>query len=341
MTAIRKVVISAFGDASNVNLANDTLPPPPPNQVQCKVLYSGFGGSDINMRLGRYPFQKAAPLTPGYCFVGRVTTNGPSSSKFSPGDLVACLSVYDGQSTFVNMPEQYLVPVPAGLDLPQATALILDWNTAYCMVFHSANVSGGQKVFVHGCSGAVGYALLALCKLQGAEVYGTCSEKNFERIRALGATPFTYQNKDWIPAMQGLGGADAVFDALGFESWDESYSILSPSGKLLGYGGNLRNLTGKPGEGSVVWPTMKLLGRNLAFWSGRSTTFYYIDRNQKTFEPDLQALFELAGEGKIDVVVKKIFEMDDIREAHRMFGRMEGVGSFVIRLGGEEEVEGV
>ncbi|KAL9597510.1 MAG: hypothetical protein Q9219_005092 [cf. Caloplaca sp. 3 TL-2023] len=332
MTAIRKVVISAFGDISNVNVVDDTLPPPPSKNVQIKPIYSGFNGADINMRLGKYPLQRKAPLTPGYCFVGHVVANGPSASKFNVGDLVSCLSVYEGEATLVNMPEQFLIPVPDGLDPQKATALILDWNTAYGMVYHSAKVSAGKKVFVHGCSGAVGYALLVLCKLQGADVYGTCSEKNFDRIKALGATPFTYTDKDWISQMKELGGADAVFDALGFESWDESYSILSPTGILLGYGGNLKNLTGKEGQGSVLWPTAKLLGRNLALWCGKRTTFYYIDRNQKTFEPDLKALFGLLGGGKIDVVIKKVFAMEDIQEAHRMFNKTDGVGSFLIKV---------
>ena len=285
------------------------------------------------MRLGRYPLQKKAPLTPGYCFVGHVVENGSSASKFKVGDTVACLSVYDAHATMVNMLEKYLVAVPSGLDAQKACPLILDWNTAYGMVFHSAKVSAAQRVFIHGCSGAVGYALLVLCKLQGADVSGTCSEKNFDRIKALGATPFTYQNKDWIAAMQKVGGADAVFDALGFESWDESYSILSSTGRLLGYGGNLKNLTGQEPTGSWWWPALRLLSWNLIFWSRKKTTFYYIDRNQKTFEPDLKALYALASEGKIEVLVKKVFGMEDIQEAHRMFNRTEGIGSFLIRVG--------
>jgi NADPH:quinone reductase-like Zn-dependent oxidoreductase len=44
--------------------------------------------------------------------------------------------------------------------------------------------------------------------------------------------------------MQGTGGMDAVFDPLGFESWDESYSILREGGVLVGYGLNLPALSG-------------------------------------------------------------------------------------------------
>lgn len=87
MTTIRRVLISGHGDASNVKVISDTIPPPGKNEVQVNVIYSGFSGADINMRLGVYPQQKTAPLHPGYCFVGRVATHGRKSTHFKPGDL--------------------------------------------------------------------------------------------------------------------------------------------------------------------------------------------------------------------------------------------------------------
>ena len=39
----------------------------------------------------------------------------------------------------------------------------------------------------------------------------------------LGAVSFDYSNKNWITAMQEPGGVDAVFDPLGFESFDERF----------------------------------------------------------------------------------------------------------------------
>lgn len=271
-TPSRKVVITALGDVSNLSIVRTTIPDPPKDHVQVRTFYSGFSRTDINMRLGRYPMQKQAPLTPGYSLVGEVVKNGPSCSQFRLGDIVACLTVYDAQSDYANLPQRYLIPVPEGTDLQQATALIADWSTAYGLAINTGKVSSGQKVFVHGISGAIGYATMVLCQRQGAEVYGTCSEKNFAAIERLGATPFTYTGKDWIRSIKSLGGADVVFDPLGFESWDESYSILSPTGHLLGYGGNLATLTGQA-ERSVLWPTIKLLAKNISF-SGKKTTFF-------------------------------------------------------------------
>jgi synaptic vesicle membrane protein VAT-1 len=67
------------------------------------------------MRRGTYPFQKKAPLAPGYSVVGKVRAMGQGNSRFQVGDRVACLSKYDGQEV-INLPERYLVPVPGGAD---------------------------------------------------------------------------------------------------------------------------------------------------------------------------------------------------------------------------------
>jgi NADPH:quinone reductase-like Zn-dependent oxidoreductase len=92
------------------------------------------------------------------------------------------------------------------------------------MLHHTADVKSGQRIFIHGLSGAVGGALLSLGQIQGAQVFGTASSTKHEELRKLGAVPFDYSNKNWITAMQELGGVDAVFDPLGFESFDESFS---------------------------------------------------------------------------------------------------------------------
>ncbi|KAF7509318.1 hypothetical protein GJ744_008212 [Endocarpon pusillum] len=335
---MRKVVISEFGDVSKVNVVDAQISDPPAGQVQVKVIYAGFSGADVNMRLGTYPMQRKSPLTPGYCLVGKVAVNGKSCTNFQPGTLIGCLSIYDAEAELVNLPEKYLVPIPSGLELQAATALILDWNTAYGMVMHAARVSSGQKIFVHGMSGAVGYAVTVLAQLQGAHVYGTASEKNHVLIRKMGATPFTYSNKNWINQMNELGGADAVFDALGFESWDESYSILRPDGGILvGYGGNLNSLNGQAPR-SIIYPTLKLLARNyLKFWSGKRTKFYYISRDRSSFIPDLNALFDLLGRGKISVPIKVVYPLEEIQEAHRSWGKAAGIGSLLINVAGDEK----
>jgi len=337
-TQIRKAVISAFGDVSNVSVVDATLPDPSSGEVQVRVIYSGFSGADINMRLGRYPFQRAAPLTPGYCLVGTVERIGSpeTTSKFKVGDVVTSLTIYDSEATLANVPEKYVFAVPKSVSAQSATALVLDWNTAYGMVIHTAKVERGQRVFVHGVSGAVGYAIAALSRLQGAEVFGTASESKHSMLAELGITAFSYNDKRWMLEMGKVGGAHAVFDALGYESYDESYEILSQEGGVLvGYGGNQGTLTTGGEPRSIIWPVIKLLLRNLMFWSNKRTRFYYIDRDQKTFVPNIEALFKLAEAGKVTVPIKKVFDLEDIQDAHREWSKCPGIGSLLVKVSDE------
>ena len=212
MSKIRKVLITEFGDESKLAIVEADLPDPVAGEVQLAVEYSIVSGSDVNMRRGTYPFQKKAPLTPGYSVLGKVRLNGKGCSRFKVGDRVACLSKYEGQAELVNLPEAFLVRVPDQADPKAAVALVLDWVTAYELLHRAAHVRTGQKIFVHGLSGGVGGALLSLAAIQGVQVFGTAAGGKHEELRKLGAVPFAYSNKKWINAIQDLGGVDAVFE---------------------------------------------------------------------------------------------------------------------------------
>jgi len=331
MSKMKKVVITEFGDESKLAIVEADLPEPGAREVQLSVEYSIVSGSDVNMLRGTYPFQKKAPLTPGYSVLGKVRANGRGCSKFKVGDRVACLSKYEGQAELINLPERFLVRVPEGVDLKAAVALVLDWVTAYQMLHHAARIKSGQKIFVHGLSGAVGGALLSLGRIQGAQVLGTASPSKHDELRKLGAVVFDYSNKDWITTMQELGGVDAVFDPLGFESFDESYSVLKKGGILVAYGMNLPALTNTPRPPALP-AILKLLSKNLLFWSGKRTTFYGLSRRSKNFIPDLELLLSWLKSGKISVPIKATFRLEEIQKAHREYASSARMGSIVIAI---------
>ncbi|KAK1756777.1 protein indc11 [Echria macrotheca] len=354
MTSIRKAVITALSpthNPANLTITTTTLPSPTPSQAQLAVLYAGFSGADINMARGRYPLQRKAPLTPGYCLVGRVLTppSSSSSSEFKPGDTVAAVTVYDAQAERINVPTTHLVKVPdslAGNDLAlrQVTALALDWNTAFGMVYHTAreHVGPGKRVFVHGMSGAVGQGLVALCALRGAEVYGTASGRNHAALETQRGVKgvFDYRDKAWVEEVKRMGGVDVVFDPLGGASWDESYDVLRQGGMLVGYGQNQTSLDGKEGGHSPWWPLGKLILKGMVPFSGKKTAFYYIKPGSGECNEGLATLMDMLSEKKIEVPIKKVWDFTEegIREAHESWGKISGMGSLLIRVAGGEKV---
>jgi synaptic vesicle membrane protein VAT-1 len=192
MTTIRKVVVSRFGPPSALEVQSAIIPPPAKGEVQIRIAFAGFSGADIAMRLGKYPLQRSALLTLGYCFVGHILSSGPGCRiPRQEGTVVTAVSVYDAQAKRINIAEKYLIKVPDALSsndagLQQAVALSLDWSTAYGMVERAAEVKAGQRVFIHGLSGSVGNALMALCRLRGAIVYGTASPRNHAALQKKG-----------------------------------------------------------------------------------------------------------------------------------------------------------
>lgn len=209
---------------------------------------------------------------------------------------------------------------------------MLDWVTAYQMVVRSARVKRGQRVFIHGLSGGVGRGLLAIAKLQGADIYGTASPRNHFELKQLGATAYSYADKEWITAMHRLGGVDAVFDPLGFRSFDESYSVLRRGGILVAYGMNLRVLTNAPPRPAFP-ELLRVLSKNLKFWTGKRAVFYGVRRTSRYYLSDLKMLLDLLAEGKISVPIKRVFKLNEIREAHKAWAHSEGMGVIVIDVG--------
>ena len=207
---MKSVVISRKGGPEVLQLVDREPPTPGPGEVRVQVLATGVAYADVLMRNGLYLGVPPLPFAPGYDIVGVIESLGSNVSQAKAGDTVAALTVTGGYSQYIVLPETELTPVPSGLDPAEAVSLVLNYTTAYQMLHRTAQVKSGQRIFVHGLSGAVGQALLALGKIQGAEVFGTASRGKHEELRQSGAVPFDYSNKNWISAIKRNGLAPSV-----------------------------------------------------------------------------------------------------------------------------------
>lgn len=98
--------------------------------------------------------------------VGIIDKLGNKVSQFQTGQMVAALPIVGGYSEYVITSSDDLVPVPPGLDLPEAASLVLNYITAYQMLHRSAHIKAGERILINGnAAGGVGTALLQLGKL--------------------------------------------------------------------------------------------------------------------------------------------------------------------------------
>ena len=99
----------------------------------------------------------------------------------------------------------------------------------------------------------------------------------------------------------------------------------------MAYGMNLPALTKTPRRAALP-SILKLLAKNLLFWSGKRTNFFGLNRASKNFTPDLELLFGWLESGKISVPIKATFTLDEIQRAHREYASSARMGSIIIEV---------
>jgi NADPH:quinone reductase len=178
----------------------------------------------------------------GRDLTGVVAEIGPEVTRFKPGDRVwANNQGYDGrQGTFaeyVSVDERLLYPLPPGVDLHEAVAVLHSALTAVIGLFAKARVQEGETIFVNGGSGNVGTAVLQLAKASGARVIVTAgSEEKIHWCHELGADlVINYKTQDIEQAIRGFAstGVDIYWDATKAPEVERALSVIARRGRLI------------------------------------------------------------------------------------------------------------
>src|SRR6476646_1416607 len=148
-------------------------PQPGPGEVLIKVAAAGVNFIDIYYRLGQYNVE--LPYTPGDEAAGTVEAVGEGVTEFKPGDHVAHCQKMGSYAEYETVPASKLVPVPEGVDLKQAAAVMLQGITAHYLSHSTYPIQTGDTVLIHAGAGGVGQLLIQMAKMRGATVITTVS----------------------------------------------------------------------------------------------------------------------------------------------------------------------
>lgn len=195
---------------------------PGPRDIQIEILYCGVCHSDLHTVRNEWQ-GTIYPCVPGHEIVGRVTAVGNQVKTFKPGDVAAvgcmvdscrtCAScrdgleqycevgfvgtynsedkhlggvTYGGYSDKIVVDQDFVLRVPANLDLAATAPLLCAGITTYSPLRHW-KVSKGQRVGVVGLGG-LGHMGIKLAHAMGAEVVlFTTSPNKKEDAQRLGA----------------------------------------------------------------------------------------------------------------------------------------------------------
>lgn len=167
----------------------------PANWVRVKVNYSSLNYKDALCATGHPGVVRSLPIVPGIDAAGTVLES--KSNAFDDGDLVMVFHAAfgtaenGGMSEFIDVPEEWVFPIPQPLD--SKTAMIVGtagFTAAQCideLQKHGVHPDSGE-IAVTGATGGVGIIAVAmLAKLGYTVVASSGKPEQFERLRELGA----------------------------------------------------------------------------------------------------------------------------------------------------------
>jgi len=235
------VVLKAFGGTGQFSFENIAVPAPGPREVRIRQAAAGINYIDVYVARGEYRMvEPPAPL--GMEAAGTVIDVGSEVHDILPGDRVAYAHGKPGAfATLRTLPADQVVPVPSGVDLETAAALLFKGMTAEYLLHRTHTVRAGETILVHAAAGGVGTFLCQWGKHLGARVIGTVGSDEKARIaRDNGCdVPIVspdYRFADAVRAATRGRGVDVVFDGLGRSAERENYDSLAGTGHWISYG---------------------------------------------------------------------------------------------------------
>ncbi|MBP1849602.1 NADP-dependent oxidoreductase [Rhizobium halophytocola] len=233
---MRACFYESYGGPDVLQFGDLPDPEPAEGEVLVALEAASVAPLDWKLRAGELSahFTPHFPKIPGRDGTGTVVGCGEGVTRFKPGDRVCVMAPpMPSAGTYaqrIASAEALVVLLPDALSMQQGAAIINAGLSAWISAVVTADVKPGQKVLVHGGSGAVGGILVQLCRHLGAEVTATCRSTNVDYVRSLGAgKAIAYDREDFTELQQ----QDVVFDLMGGEVHDRSYRVLKPGGHLV------------------------------------------------------------------------------------------------------------
>jgi NADPH:quinone reductase-like Zn-dependent oxidoreductase len=230
---MRIVQFQKHGGPEVLDLTDRPPPVPGPGEVLIEVHAVSVNPVDWKIRAGRISHAPAGfPASTGRDGAGIVRSVGGATDHGVVGSRV-CFLAPRGSGTWADMislPADSVAPIHDNMSFVEAAALPLAGLSAWSAI-ETGQVRAGARVLIHGGSGGVGSIAVQLARQLGAHVSATCSARNADYVRGLGA--YEVIAYDEVAFEDKLSQLDVVCDFIGGDVHRRSYRVLKPGGTLV------------------------------------------------------------------------------------------------------------
>jgi len=337
---MRAVVVQSPGGIEQLKVV-DNYPKPVldpskyPDHLLVRVHAAGLNRTDILQRQGKYPPPPGESEIIGLEIAGEVeamSDKAAKEGKWKKGDRVMCLLGGGGYAEYAIIPSSLAMAVPSSISYEEAASIPEAFMTAYQALVWLAELHQRPqpKVLIHAGASGVGLAAIQIVKqVKDSKVIVTAgSDDKLEFCRQMGADiAINYKEGPFAPkvleATNGKG-VDILLDFVGAEYWTGNLESLGVDSTMIIQG----TMSGvqAPGfnMGRILSNRITIRGSTLR---ARTLDYkcrlaadvyrYAVEENRLT-------------EGKIKPVISKVFEFNNVQDAHSFMELNKNTGKIIL-----------
>ncbi len=329
---MKAIVCKEFGPPEKLVLEEVDDPVAGEGQLVIESRASTVTFPDALMIEDKYQFKAPVPFIPGGEAAGVVTQVGAGVEGFAVGDrVIGSSGLIGGFAEQVVTQAGATRKLPESLGFAASTGLLYAYGTGYYGLKHRGALQEGETLLVLGAAGNVGLAAIELGKLMGARVIAAASSpEKLAVCTARGADAvIDYASEDLKTRAKELTdgrGVDVVFDCIGGDYAEAAVRAIAWEGRFLviGFTAGIPRLP----LNLTLLKSCQVVG---VFFGGM------VQRQRDLAAEVSDAVYRLAGEGKLSPHVSERYALADAPKALRALIDRKVTGKVVIEPNGPSD----
>ena len=300
---MKAIQVTEFGGPEVMHLVDLPDPVAGAGEVLINVTAIGLNFADTVQIRNQYVTQQVLPLIPGLEVVGTTTDGNRVLASISEGAYAQKVVAHPAMT----------MNIPDGVSDEAALAMLVQGTTAWHILKTFGHLVVGESVVIHAGAGGVGTIAIQLAKMWGARVIAvTSTDEKSALAKSLGAdVTVDAKSANLAQAMLDANNGkpvDLVLEMVGGKTFDASFEILAPFGRLIVYG---------MASGEMAAPVIPItmLGTSktiTGFWLGHCFAY-----PEKMIHDVIAQLFLLIKEGKLKPIIGATFPLSKAGDAHK------------------------
>src|SRR5664279_3806196 len=315
------------------NLRFDEMPSQQPGkgEVRLNVSAVGLNRAESMFYHGQYLETPQLPSRLGYEAAGVVEAVGEGVDRGWIGKAVSTIPAFS-MNHYGALGEETVVPITAVAEYPtnltpiEASAIWMQYLTAYGALIHYGGVATGDFVSIPAASSSVGLAAIQIVRDAGATAIAvTRTSAKKDELLALGAHHVIASGEeDYVARVKEITAGKGVrltFDPVGGPFLEKLAAASARGGTIFEYGW----LSGEP----TPFPLFAALGSGLTF---RGYVLWEITMDPALLTPAKQYFFDRLADKRFVPKIAKTFPFAKTVEAYQYLGSNQQVGKVVITV---------